>query len=188
MDYYKKILTGTVEAEKKQMVFALIYSKKGQPFSNYSGIPEEIEVMDIPVVLMLLRTDGALGFVGGKVEEGETLVGALCREVKEEIGYDLELTRIEPIITHQTSEANIHAFGYEIEGLSQLREIQAEALKAEHFPAETGGCIMVKIINFGEGLGYHEFLKNNFCATARIELETLVQEKNLLVSIGELFW
>lgn len=41
-------------------------------------------------VLMIKHKDGTLGFPGGHVEYGESLVGALKREVKEEIGYDLK--------------------------------------------------------------------------------------------------
>jgi 8-oxo-dGTP pyrophosphatase MutT (NUDIX family) len=42
-------------------------------------------------VLAIRNKDGTLGFPGGHVEYGESLIGALKREVKEELGYDLKV-------------------------------------------------------------------------------------------------
>lgn len=41
-------------------------------------------------VLMVKHKDGAFGFPGGHVECGESLLEALKREVKEELGYDFK--------------------------------------------------------------------------------------------------
>jgi len=41
-------------------------------------------------VLMIKHKDGTFGFPGGHVECEESLFGALKREVKEELGYDLK--------------------------------------------------------------------------------------------------
>ena len=40
--------------------------------------------------LMIMRRGGELGFPGGKVEQGESLVDALVREVHEEVGIGID--------------------------------------------------------------------------------------------------
>ena len=45
--------------------------------------------------LMVKHKDGTFGFPGGHVESEESLLGALKREVKEELGYDFKK---EPIL------------------------------------------------------------------------------------------
>lgn len=51
--------------------------------------------------LLAVRTAGRDAFYlpGGKPEPGETLAGALVREVREEVGVDLEEHRITPVVT-----------------------------------------------------------------------------------------
>ena len=41
-------------------------------------------------ILMLKHKNGALKFPGGKIEWGESILGALKRELKEELNYSLE--------------------------------------------------------------------------------------------------
>ncbi|MFQ6396815.1 NUDIX hydrolase [Nocardia sp. KC 131] len=51
--------------------------------------------------LLAVRTKGRDAFYlpGGKLEPGETLTGALVREVREEVGVELEAHRITPVVT-----------------------------------------------------------------------------------------
>ena len=41
-------------------------------------------------ILILKHKNGALKFPGGKMEWGEPILGALCRELKEELNYSLK--------------------------------------------------------------------------------------------------
>ncbi|MFI9505011.1 NUDIX domain-containing protein [Nocardia sp. NPDC052566] len=51
--------------------------------------------------LLAVRTEGRDAFYlpGGKPEPGESLARALVREVREELGVDLEAHRITPVVT-----------------------------------------------------------------------------------------
>ncbi|WP_330253201.1 NUDIX domain-containing protein [Nocardia sp. NBC_00565] len=51
--------------------------------------------------LLAVRTEGRDAFYlpGGKPEPGETLAGALVREVREEVGVELAAHRITPVVT-----------------------------------------------------------------------------------------
>ena len=59
--------------------------------------------------LYLLRNDdrhpGAWGLPGGKVESGETLLGAMERECTEELGFFPEYTRLVPLEKFTSTDA-----------------------------------------------------------------------------------
>lgn len=186
---YIEIPSGTIEKGKNQVVFVCIYTKNAKPFCNYEGISEEIKNTNIPVVLMQLRTDGYYGFIGGMVDKGEMLIEALLREVHEEINFNLDIEKIEPLVSYKTKNTNIHSFTYEVQSLEELIEIQLKSLSAKHFPSESGGCILLKAVDYGNKKGYTNFLKNNFCETSKIELKRLIESKKLLVKFdrGKIF-
>ena len=48
-------------------------------WENYHETTEEGRQFEVPLVLMVQRWDGFKGFIGGNVDEGETLLTALSR-------------------------------------------------------------------------------------------------------------
>ena len=58
-------------------------------YRNYDYLTEDKRNFIIPLVLMLNRWDGKIGFIGGKIDEGESHLQCIIIELKEEIGYDL---------------------------------------------------------------------------------------------------
>lgn len=88
--------------------------------------------------LLTVRKQGSTYFMlaGGKIESKETPIAALQRELKEELGLDIDLTRIHFLGTHQTQAVNefntlVHAtvFHLELPTLSILPQAELEEVK-----------------------------------------------------------
>lgn len=66
--------------------------------------------------LFLLRNghshDSTWGLAGGKVDQGETVIAGLLREIQEEIGFDLSENKIIPVekFTSESSHFSYHTF------------------------------------------------------------------------------
>ena len=112
----KPIELGSNPENQKQAVFVAL-TTESQVWKNYEGISEEAKQTVIPLVLMLQRWDGQQGFVGGEVEEGESLKDAVERECFEEIGLMLnesELKSAKLVSSHQTEKQVTHLMAISI--------------------------------------------------------------------------
>ena len=79
-----------------------------------------------------------MGFPGGKIEDGETLIDGLCREVKEEVGIEVMSLRL--LMVRDGFDHEVHVFliddwigepksyeGTRVEWLSEDRLIQQKS-------------------------------------------------------------
>lgn len=100
---------------------------------------EGLKVIFPNVILLAYSTDGLviaisrrgefdkLGLPGGKMELGETTESAIIREIKEELNYDLDPSKLEPIYKAKEGEANTLTWRYnEIIPLTELPVINSE--------------------------------------------------------------
>lgn len=140
IDFYQKI------EGKKQAAFIAFFALDGKPWHNYPTDETKLHQLVIPTCLMMNRADGTVGFIGGKVDGEETLEEAAIREVKEEIGHAVNL-ELEPIVAHDIGPITTHLFAAEIPYL-QLRQIQDDAIHADHFGSEVTGVFLPHLIDY----------------------------------------
>lgn len=67
------------------------------------------------------------GFPGGKVDPGESVIDALCREVQEETGYDIRDKPLVPLY-HDTAEGQFQTWVY---GL-RIQDLGPKGKRKEH--------------------------------------------------------
>jgi len=176
IDFYEKI------PGKAQNAFVIFYAVDGKPYLNYEGVSSELRERAIPTCIMLMRDDGKMGFVGGRVEEGETLEEAAIREVSEEINasgsFDLE-----PIVAHDIGTMTTHAFAAEV-SYDALLEMQKKAIDAQHFGSEIVGVFLPHIIDFeeiyGNWGGIQNIVQGAMAPSVREEFFHFLVKKNIL--------
>jgi len=186
MSSFVRLPNGSENREKKQGVFCLFYSKKSIPYRNNSEVTDPNQT--IPEVLISMNWRAGLSFPGGTVEDEierygfkEGLLSALKREVKEEIGYDLVLSRLSDIIcTHDLGDFIVHLFAYEV-SQKEIENIQDNFRLATHSRAEISGLNLLQCVNFGKN-GLPVFLKHNLQFTVREEFVIALKE---LVIVSE---
>jgi len=142
------------------------------------------------LVMMQMRFDGVLGFPGGLVDEGETPLQGVNREMREEICLDLDTYAF-------TEEDRISVQLNEKKGLVlhfYLKEVRAEdfavlersVIHAVEFGEETLGTIRVPLYTMGDGhRGFPAFLQNKFAGNARHQLLAGLRAAGLM-SEGEI--
>ncbi len=168
----ERIQVGTFgrETGKRDMAFCIVYAKNTQPYINYHEVADPKMVM--PTVLMMARWDGKLGFIGGNVDATDnSLKEAVMRELKEEINYIADESRLVPFTTFANEKMNIHAFTYEVTE-KELKEIFRESLNAEHFGAENCGSIMMQV----HEKSIPNLVKQVWSGTAGTEFKILLEE------------
>jgi U8 snoRNA-decapping enzyme len=182
---YTLIETGKRHSKLADMVFVALHCAESIPYRNYTHVPKKERGKKIPLVLMLMRWDGCIGFPGGNVDPGEDLSGAVLREAMEEINYDLDPVRVRPLCSFapegKEPAMHIHCFECPITQDEMVAAISGAPL-AEHFLAETQGCFAVQVARFKGGVGIDDYLKHNFKATAKMELEALIKKHGWITS------
>lgn len=171
----KPIELGTNPENKPQAVFIALTTEI-QVWKDYEGLSEEAKKTVVPMVLMVQRWDGLKGFVGGEVEEGESLTDAVERECFEEIGLMLnnsELKSAKLVSSHQTEKRVTHLMA-----LSISPELMEEAIKgfknAQHFMSEIIAVMPIHFINYPHKKAFDNFIKNNFASTVKEEMSDLI--------------
>lgn len=168
-----------------EAVFLAIYVEEISPWKYFK---DEIQKVKCPAVIMIDRWDGRMGFPGGTLNEGETIVEALIREIKEEIGITIKAEKIHPIASH-TANITTHFYGLKVLEIEFLhiyyhilnnfsRSILLHAYEEgdeSHFMSEITGIKIVPLVEH-RGKGINNFIDNHFAGSSREDLLVLMQE------------
>lgn len=146
----------------KTAVFAAI-TTKSKLYRNYEH-NKELADIDIDSVIMMMRWDGTIGFVGGGVDENETEQEALVREIKEEIGYDIDINLItSPIAIDLTSNNTCVKLYHVVVDEKTYKEILGSQHNASHGLAE-GSAFSVQLTEESvSSFVKHEFAETVYC-------------------------
>lgn len=176
---------GDFYRNKTNAVFLAIYTTEISPWKYFK---DEISSMRCPAIIMIDRWDGRMGFPGGTVNEGEDLVAALVREVKEEIGISVKPDKIHAIASHE-GKIVTHLYGLKVLEIEFLhiyyhilnnfsRSILLHAYEEgdeSHFMSEITGIKIIPLVEHANK-GLNLFLKNCFAGSAKDELMIMLDE------------
>lgn len=114
---------------------------------------------------MVQSWDGCKGFIGGNVDEGETL-----------------LTALSPVCSHKTEKNVPHLFTGEI-SFTRMKQLIVNSVKSEHFMSEIVGLLPVPFINYPHKKSFDTFIKDQFAATVKEEIKELIKMKKWVLSV-----
>jgi len=181
-----RIPFGEISPLKKNAVFLVIYTKEVSPWKYFM---DEMKHTICPAVIMIDRWDGRMGFPGGTLEEGEPLLDALVREIKEEVGITVKPDKVKEVVSFESEKIVTHLYAlcvHEIEFLhiyyhilnNFARSILKHAYEADdesHFMSEITGIKIVPIVKH-QNKGINKFLENSFAGSSKEDLLIFMKE------------
>lgn len=181
----QRVPFGQINPPKKNAVFLAIYVESISPWRYFK---DDMQHLKCPALIMIDRWDGRMGFPGGTVNEGESLLEALVREIKEEIGITIKPDKVHPIVSHETRlithlyglkvlEAEfLHIYYHILNNFSRSILLHAyEEGDESHFMSEITGIKIVPLIQH-ENKGIVRFIENSFAGSSREDLDVLLRE------------
>lgn len=181
----QRVEFGQTNPDKKNAVFLAIYVESISPWKYFK---DDMQHLKCPALIMIDRWDGRMGFPGGTVNEGESLIDALVREIKEEIGITIKPSQVAPIVTHENRyvthlyglkvlEAEfLHIYYHILNNFSRSILLHAyEEGDESHFMSEITGIKIVPLIQH-ENKGIKKFVENAFAGATREDLDVLLNE------------
>uniref|UniRef100_A0A0B6Y0Y0 U8 snoRNA-decapping enzyme n=1 Tax=Arion vulgaris TaxID=1028688 RepID=A0A0B6Y0Y0_9EUPU len=163
-----------IKLETQSNFSSMQHASHGMIFARKSKLLWDLYDMK-GMVMMQVRFDGVLGFPGGLVDQGETPIDGVNREMHEEIGLDLSKYsfRDEDHIASYVHEAKrlvLHFYMMEVTA-EDFVVLEQNTLNAEEYGIETYGIVRVPLFTMGDGVrGFPAFLANQFAGNARDEL------------------
>ncbi|CAH1782810.1 unnamed protein product [Owenia fusiformis] len=136
-------------------------------------------------ILMHIRFDGYLGFPGGLIDKGESVLVGLQREIQEEIGLDptcfpfANSDHVSSHINYKTKLA-LHFFAKEV-ALEEFKMLESNMMTSKEFGVEVLGPTRVPLYTMEDGYrGLPVFLNNMFIGNSRHQLLNCALKFNLL--------
>ena len=155
---------------------------------------DDSEGQEITYGLMQMRSDGRVGFPGGKSDEkevdGNEIVMALLRELKEEINFAPlkgQITLEDRVCSHLSScgEKVLHFFSKELP-LNEFQNLEKTHMNARDFPKESLGLFRIPLKTSDQSVSqpfrkfFESFVEQKFAGNARNQLIESVDKLDLI--------
>lgn len=148
--HIEKIENGLVGA--KNSVFIAFYTDSYHHYQTNEECRnwgEKCWNSKIALLGVMMRWDGSKGFVGGQVDQGETLVEAAIRETHEEVNFQVSEERLELFCSHYMEDGdfkqNTHVFLCKVTP-DEMYEIQKQSVSSMHNRIESAGFNVVHMV------------------------------------------
>jgi 8-oxo-dGTP pyrophosphatase MutT (NUDIX family) len=168
------IKTGTLGT--KNSVFVAFYTKAYHHYQTNEECRnwgESAWNSKIALLGFAMRWDASFGFVGGKVDEGETLVQAAVRETMEEVGTTITEEQLTLMCSHEMEDGdfhqNTHLYLCEVTP-DEIYNIRTNSATSEHGRVEAAAFNVVHMVDDA----YKNLRQLPWAGTAREELELLL--------------
>lgn len=169
-----RVENGLVAANNS--VFVAYYT---EPTHIYQANPEcrswgdDAWFAKVALLGVMVRWDGSFGFVGGKVDAGESLIESAKRESMEEINHIPKDSDLKLVCSHSMVdgkfEQNTHLYACEVTP-EKLYDIRRKSGESVHGQVESAGFVVVHMVKSAP-----QNLQNNVWAgTALAELNILL--------------
>lgn len=145
-------------------------------YKNYEQISEDKKNYVLPLVIMLNRWDGKIGFIGGNIDDNEDDLTCIVRETEEEIGYTISQDLQKQIFfvcshTYENKTTSLYALKVDETTFKEILKSQHNAL---HYLSE-GTASAIHFVNYPHNASFDNFMQNNFAPTVKEEIFSLVK-------------
>lgn len=159
---------GEAPGKRKAVFLALTaWARIYGHFDDASVTSREREYL-FPLVLMMHRFDGGIGFVGGFVEGKEDFRERVVAEVMEEVNIRIDPAMIQPLVAHEDEKTMVRLYHLPLGEVTveRLRDIIRASADAEDTIAE-GNPFWAHLGDYGRGgKGWHRLRGANTLALA----------------------
>lgn len=171
-DAVQEVPFGTIVEGKRVGAFVAV-TAWAPIYADYDDptMTAEYRASLFPMVLMIHRWDGAIGFVGGFLDEGNTIEEQARKEGVEEIGVTFD-ARLVPLVSHETKWMTVHLYHYDlcrdlggITPTAAMRIVAGSAARAQHSVAE-GNAFWAHLADYGRGKGWRRLRDSNVLSDA----------------------
>jgi ADP-ribose pyrophosphatase YjhB (NUDIX family) len=161
----REVPFGTKVEGKREGVF-IAFTAWSRIYENYEDptMTDEYRASLFPLVLMMHRWDGAIGFVGGFIDKGRSIEEQAEIEAEEEVGVDRHKITLLPLIAHETDRMVVNLYRLDVSDDSVYGWIE-EASLADHSVAE-GNAFWAHLADYGRGAGWERLRNSNSLSTA----------------------